>query len=283
VFQRPFLFAGTVRANIGYGLRARGFGRDRVARDVERALEAVGLTPLAGADVATLSGGEAQRVALARALAVKPELIALDEPTANLDVAIRRRFREDLERLVRRGAGGALLITHDPADAFALADRIAVMQDGRIVQTGTPEEVAVEPATPFVAEFTGAELLLDGEAGAVEDGLLRVELAGGAALWCGSMPPAALEPGRRVHVAYRPEDVLLAPLADAGQTSAVNRFDLHVAVVSPAGGLVRVRLEGGVDLAALITRRSAERLGVRPGARVAAHLKASAVRVFAAE
>ncbi len=281
VFQRPFLFSGSVAANVAYGLRARGVDRRKVRDEVRSALEAVGLAARSEENVATLSGGEAQRVALARALAVRPDLIALDEPTANLDVGIRRRFREDLERLVRRGARAALLITHDPADAFALADRIAVMHDGRIVQTGTPEEVAVQPATPFVAEFTGAELLLDGVATTMEEDLLGVELAGGTRLWCAASEPVSQ--GQRVHVAYRPEDVVLEPVDEAGETSAINRFVLTVTVTSPASGFVRVRLDGAVALAALITRRSAERLDVRPGVRMAARIKASAVRAFAAE
>ena len=175
VFQRPFLFSGSVRDNVAYGLRVRRLPlREREAR-VEEVLTLLGLERLAGAPVQTLSGGEAQRVALARAIAPRPDVLLLDEPTANLDVTVKRRFREDLERLVRTQTGGALLITHDPADAFALADTIAVMEGGRIVQVGPPETLVLEPSTPFVAAFTGAELLLDGIVRGEEDGLLVVE------------------------------------------------------------------------------------------------------------
>jgi len=159
VFQRPLLFRGTVEQNVGYGLRARRTSRRERAERVEEALALLGIDHLARAPVQTLSGGEAQRVSLARALATRPEILFLDEPTANLDILVRRRFREDLARLVRARTRAALLITHDPVDAFTLADRIAVIHSGRIVQVGSPGELIDRPATPFVEAFTRADLL----------------------------------------------------------------------------------------------------------------------------
>ncbi|MGH7505432.1 MAG: ABC transporter ATP-binding protein, partial [Longimicrobiales bacterium] len=155
VFQRPYLFEGTVAANIGYGLQARGVPAAERRLRVDEALDWLEIGALRDEPVHTLSGGESQRVALARALVVQPDLLLLDEPTANLDVSVRRRFREDLERLARRRARSALLITHDPGDAFALADTVAVMQAGRIVQSCAPDRLVLEPATPFIAAFTG--------------------------------------------------------------------------------------------------------------------------------
>ncbi|MBI4408746.1 MAG: ABC transporter ATP-binding protein [Gemmatimonadetes bacterium] len=288
VFQRPHLFTGSVRENVGYGLRVRGVSRPERARRVADALAWLGLEAHAGAPVHALSGGEAQRVALARALALEPELLLLDEPTANLDITVRRRFREDLERLARTHARAAILITHDPGDAFALADRIAVLHEGRIVQVGAPDELVLHPATPFVAAFTGAELLLDGSVSGKEDGLVLVELKGGTRLVVAEAAQGGVALGARVHVAYRPEDVLLAA-ADAAETSAQNRFLLRVTALNPAGGLVRVRLQGdatslaaGVALTALVTRRGADTLGLAPGRDVLAQLKATALRAFAA-
>jgi tungstate transport system ATP-binding protein len=283
VFQRPFLFEGTVQDNVAFGLRARRASAAEVAERVSDALSWLGLEALARRSARGLSGGEAQRVALARALVVAPDLLVLDEPTANLDVTVRRRFREDLERLARTRARGAILITHDPTDAFSLADRIAVMEDGRVVQEGTPEELVLDPATPFVATFTGAELLLDGVMRKVEEGLGVIEVAGGATVVVAMSPDGkSLLAGDRVHIAYRPEDVVLAPVADAGVTSAVNRFSMQVAAMMPAGGLVRARLQGELQLTTLVTRRSAEALGLRPGAGVVAQLKATALRAFPA-
>jgi molybdopterin-binding protein len=222
-------------------------------------------------------------VALARALVTSPELLALDEPTANLDVAVRRRFREDLERVMRDGRRSVLVVSHDPADAFSLADRIAVMEAGRIVQQATPTELVLSPATPFVAEFAGAELLLDGRAAELDPPLVRVEITPTVALWATAR---ALEPiviGQRVHVAYRPEDVILARADAVAETSAINRLPLVVAALAPAGSLVRVRLQGRIELVALVTSRSTEALGLVPGGAVVAQLKASAVHAYRAD
>jgi molybdate transport system ATP-binding protein len=212
-----------------------------------------------------------------------PEVLALDEPSANLDVTVRRRFRQDLERIARAHAGSVLVVTHDPAEAFSLADRIAVMEGGRVIQVATPEALMLAPATPFVAEFAGAELLLDGRVLEVDAPLVRVALTRDTALWAAAATDAQFSAGVRVHVAYRPEDVTLAPLDAAGDTSAVNRLRLTVAALAPAGALVRIRLRGELELVALVTRRSAEHLALAAGVEVAVHLKATALRAYVAE
>jgi molybdopterin-binding protein len=284
VFQKPHLFDGTVADNVSFGLRARRVSRKERRERVATALSWFGLEARARSHIRSLSGGEAQRVALARALVLEPEVLLLDEPTANLDVTVQRRFREDLERVARERTRGVILITHNPVDAFALADRIVLMEDGRIVQTGTPEELVLRPATPFAAAFTGAELLLDGVVTAVEDGLLAVRLAAGTVVWAAGKPSEAwpLRTGDLVHVAYRPEDIVVAPTAASTQTSAINRFDVTIRSMHQSDALVRVRLIGSIDLTALVTRRSADALGLAPGVRVEAHLKATAARAFAA-
>jgi molybdopterin-binding protein len=282
VFQRPFLFSGTVADNVAYGLRIRGVARGERERRAAEALEAVGLSRLAHRNASALSGGEAQRVALARALVLRPELLLLDEPTSSLDVTVKRRFREDLQRLVRARAGGTILITHDPADAFTLADRIAVMERGRIVQVGSPDALVVEPATPFIAAFTGAELLLDGVVAERAERLLHVRLHGAAGVMT-ALAPAEGDPpeaGEPVHLAYRPEDVVLSAPDASGETSARNRFSLRIIQLAPAGGLVRVRLEGEISLVALITRQAADSLALAVGVEVVAQLKATALRAF---
>lgn len=281
VLQRPHLFSGTVRGNVEYGLRATGIAPASWAARIDRTVAELGLGDLAGADVRTLSGGEAQRVALARALVLEPDVLLLDEPAANLDVTVRRRFREELGRLMRERAGSVILITHDAADAFDLADRVAVMEAGRIVQVGTPEDLTAEPATPFIAAFTGAELVLDGSVEEVVGGTLVIRA--GQALLVARCPDAGVAVGERVHVRYRPEDVTLAPNLEpvgAPQTSARNRLRMTVRSATPAGGLVRIRLEGPASLAALVTRESAERLNLTPGATVLALLKTSALSVY---
>lgn len=282
VFQRPYLFGGTVAENVAYGLRVRGRRRRAREERIAEVLELVGLGSFARSPVAALSGGEAQRVALARALAPLPDLLLLDEPTSSLDVSVRRRFRDDLLRLVRTQAQSVLLITHDPAEALQLADRVAVMQDGRVVQCAAPDELVLEPGTPFVAAFTGSEFLLDGVVVEREERLVgvRVEGVAGPLTAVLASGEAEVEVGAAVRLAYRPEDLTLGVLAAEGEVSARNRFVLRVAHLSPAGGLVRVRLEGALTLYALVTRPAAESLDLVVGHQVVAYLKATALRAF---
>jgi molybdopterin-binding protein len=282
VFQKPYLFDGTVAGNIAYGLK--GVPADERETRVRELAEMFGLTALLQNRVHQLSGGEMQRVALARALALHPDVLLLDEPTANLDAALRRQFREDLARSVRRHARAALIITHDCSDAFGLADRIAVLEHGRIVQLGTPDELLADPRTPFVATFTGAELLLNGSITDVAEDLVHVALHDGGTIWA-TLPQGRSwrsQRGARVHVAYRPEDVVISSIESSAELSARNHFRLRVASLSGSAGLVRLRLEGQPSLSAVLTRTSCESLGIRPGREVIAHLKAAALRALPA-
>jgi molybdate transport system ATP-binding protein len=284
VFQKPYLFDGTVAGNLDYGLRVSGIPADERSQRTQAMVTLFGLQSLLHTPVRNLSGGEVQRVALARALALNPDILLLDEPTATLDAPLKRQFREDLLRSVRAHARAALIITHDPTDAFGLADRIAVMEQGHIVQTGTPDDLLADPRTSFVATFTGAELLLDGTISAIAEDLVHVALQDGGSIW--AMLPHGrhwvAERGARVHVAYRPEDVVISALESSIELSARNAYRLRVASFTGSGGLVRLRLEGQPTLSALVTRTSCESLGIRPGREVIAHLKAAALRAVPA-
>ena len=195
VFQRPLLFQGSVEDNIGFGLRFRRLPRAEVKTEGPSAPWSSWASPhLAEADMRTLSGGELQRVALARALALEPEILFLDEPTSNLDVHVRRRFREDLRRVVDSLAATVIIITHEHSEALALAQRVAVIQEGSVVQIGTPEEVFTHPQNAFVADFTGAETIWHGEVVACEQGLCTVRTRGGHR---SSRPSADVAEGRR--------------------------------------------------------------------------------------
>ena len=284
VFQRPYLFDGTVADNIAYGAKATKLPAAERETRVNALAEMFALTSMLNHRVHQLSGGEVQRVALARALALNPDVLLLDEPTATLDAPLKRQFRDDLMRSVRSHARSALIITHDSADAFGLADRIAVMENGRIVQIGTPDELLNEPRTQFVAAFTGAELLLNGTVTAVAEDLVHVALVEGGSVWA-TLPQRRgwpIDRGARVHVAYRPEDVMLSSVESTTELSARNQFRLRVTALTGSGGLVRLRLEGEPNLTAVLTRTSCESLGIRPGRDVIAHLKAAAVRALPA-
>ena len=166
VFQHYALFPHMrVEENVAFGLEARGLGkRDRLAQARE-ALEAVGLGGKSARNVQDLSGGEQQRVALARALVIKPRLLLLDEPLSNLDPTLRETMRDELRATLRRSGVTALFVTHDQEDAFAVADRVAMLSLGRLLQVGTPEQLYHAPASREVASFVGRAAMLPAERG----------------------------------------------------------------------------------------------------------------------
>ncbi len=199
VFQQGALFPHLkVLDNVLYGLRRKP-GRQRRAREV---LELVGLADLGGRYPDQLSGGEQQRVALARALAPAPRLVLLDEPFAALDAGLRKRVREEVCQILRDAGATAILVTHDQEEALSIADRIVVMHNGRVLQSGRPEEVYGNPLSVEVARFLG-----DGQ-------LLPCEVRGGAALSCFGPIPCPLQDGSAL-VLLRPEDLELLPAAAA--------------------------------------------------------------------
>ncbi|HEU5082241.1 MAG TPA: ABC transporter ATP-binding protein [Acidimicrobiales bacterium] len=199
VFQDQALFPHLdVGGNVGFGLRMAGVGGSERRRRVADALELVGLPGYEGRDPATLSGGEAQRVALARALAPEPGVVLLDEPLAALDQLLRERLLVELRSLFDELAVTVVAVTHDPTEAAALGDRIAVLLDGRIAQTGTAGEVIAAPASASVAGLVGQRNVLDGWVveGGVETalGLLRADVRDRAGDVAVLVPPAAVVP-----------------------------------------------------------------------------------------
>lgn len=158
VFQSYALWPHlTVARNIGYGLKLRKWRRDDIDRRVAELLCIVNLAGLADVKVTELSGGQRQRVALARALAIEPDVLVLDEPLSNLDAKVRLNVRHEIKSLQKRLGFTSLIVTHDQQEALVMADRIAVLNNGRIEQIGTPEDIYQRPATPFVADFMGAD------------------------------------------------------------------------------------------------------------------------------
>jgi spermidine/putrescine ABC transporter ATP-binding subunit len=174
VFQHYALFPHmTVRENIGFGLRMRGVDRHAVEARVQEALALVSLTGLEDRYPRQLSGGQQQRVALARALVIRPKLLLLDEPLSSLDAKLRQEMRLEVRAIQRRVGITALFVTHDQEEALSLADRVAVINHGRIEQVGTPVEVYEQPRTAFVAGFIGRSNFFSGEI--VDGGVLRGE------------------------------------------------------------------------------------------------------------
>ncbi len=232
VFQEYALFPHmTVEENVGYGLRMRRVPRRELRERVRRVLELVGLCGQEGKYPHQLSGGQQQRVALARALVVEPEVLLLDEPLSNLDAKLRLRVREELRELQRRLGQTTVYVTHDQEEALALSDRLAVMNAGRVLQVGTPEEVYLRPQTRFVAEFVGLANFLEGRW--VAPGLVRTEAAELRVEGRG-------EPGRKVVLAVRPEEVRVHAGAQDG---AVNVLRGRVRGVTFLGAVRRCTVE----------------------------------------
>jgi molybdopterin-binding protein len=275
VFQRPHLWAGTVRANVELGLRLQKRGVAERKAAGERAAAQMGIDALLDRDARSLSGGEAQRVAIARAMALAPEILFLDEPTSNLDAMARATLVRDLEHVARDGDHATVLATHDRADAFSLADRVIVLRHGTVVQSGRPADLFENPADPFIAEVTGAELSFHATVVRSTDGLLVVKVGETELTAAG-----VAEAGGEVRVAYRPEDLLLSRAEI--QASPRNRFRATVTEIRPAGSLLRVRLEGAVDWVAVITRAAAAELSLEVGSEPWVQVKATALHAFPA-
>ncbi|GIX50549.1 MAG: ABC transporter ATP-binding protein [Limisphaera sp.] len=267
----------TVRENIRYGLEARGCRGAEWERWVEELVEVTGLGGLLERRPNQLSGGERQRVALARALAFRPKLVLLDEPFAALNESLRRELWWLLRTLQHRHGLTVLLVTHDLAEAYVLADRVTVLLEGRVIQQGDKAAVYGRPAAPAVAQFLGVETLQPGRVIAVGQGLVTVEVGRARLQALGDA-----QPGESVLVSIRAEDVLLAGEAGGG-SSARNRLPARVLRVDPAHPLWRVELDAGFPLTALVTRPACEELGLVPGRAVQAWIKAPAVHLIRAE
>lgn len=232
VFQDHVLFPHmTVRANVEFGLRRKGSSERR--RIAEACMASVGLAALSERYPDTLSGGQQQRVALARALAPTPRAILLDEPFANVDATLRRTLREDARRALRSTGGITLLVTHDPEEALELADHIAILEDGRIVQAGSPSEIWHRPAHKTVAGLFGQAQHLRG---ILHDGVVATAF--------GDLPWQAHEAtDGAVDVVVRPNDVVLHP-ANQGPCVADVRFlgDRYVVFVEHQGEMLRASM-----------------------------------------
>ena len=271
VFQQYALFPHlSAWQNVAYGLRdtPRGERRPRALELLER----FGAQHVADDRPRTLSGGERQRVALARALASDPKLLLLDEPLAALDPRTAARAARELGAFLRDADIPTVLVTHDFGQAALLGDRVAVIDSGKIVQQGRAAELAAAPASGFVADFTGANVL-SGIARTGEAGLTRVELDGGGAVV--SADPAE----GPVAVSVYPWEVELEPPGSNHAGSARNHVQATVTTVTVLGARVRVGLSAPQPLTAEITDASLERLGLQPGSRVVATWKAAATRL----
>ena len=179
VFQNYAIFPHlTVEENVAYGLKARKVDKKEIDRRVKEALELVQIAPLATRKPSELSGGQQQRVALARAFVIEPSVLLMDEPLSNLDAKLRVQMRSIIKKLQRRLGITTIYVTHDQEEALAISDRIAVMNQGRVMQVGTPSEIYAKPENPFVAGFIGVSNFLNCDVTRCEGGMAKVSIKG---------------------------------------------------------------------------------------------------------
>ena len=217
IFQHLALFPHmSVFDNVAFGLEMKRLERSAIVERVGRALDLVRLAGFDARRIDQLSGGQKQRVAMARALVNDPSVLLLDEPLGALDLQLRLRMQEELRRLHKSLGNTFIFVTHDQGEAMAMSDRIAVMEQGRVLQVGTPEEIYESPKTRFVAEFVGHTNVFDGRVEAVEANGECLVACEGVAFRC-RMPGAGLGDGEAVSVAVRYENIALGEAAVEGR------------------------------------------------------------------
>ena len=274
VFQEPLLFDTTVFENVASGLKMRGMKKEEVRRIAMEQLDWFGISHLSYRSARKISGGEAQRTSLARAFALQPEVLLLDEPFASLDPPTRESLIEDLEGILRQTRKTTLFATHDRQEALRLSDRIAVMNNGRILQMGSPEEVMNHPVDEFVASFVGVETVLTGDVVKRDGGTFAVSVSG-----CEIEAVGEAQLGESVTLCIRPENVILSPPSAKEVTSARNVFPGKIEKITSLGLYQKVRLDCGFPLVAYVTNPSLENLSLREEKVVAASFKATAIHV----
>ena len=252
IFQHLALFPHMdVFENVAFGLRMKGMGKAELGDRIRKALELVQLDGFEGRGIEQLSGGQKQRVAMARALVNDPSVLLLDEPLGALDLQLRLQLQDELRRLHRSLRSTFIFVTHDQGEAMTMSDRIAVMEGGRILQVGSPEEIYERPGTRFVASFIGHTNLLEAAVADVRPDGRVVADCSGTRLECRSDHP--LEPGAQVSLSLRYEKITVGPVS----SSAADRVRHEGTIVQKTfmGNMVRLqaRLDSGLTLTAEIS------------------------------
>jgi molybdate/tungstate transport system ATP-binding protein len=275
IYQDYSLFPHfTVEENIEFGLKLRkSASPDTNRKRMKEIMDWLGISHLAHRYPATLSGGEQQKVAIARAIAIEPSILLLDEPLAALDLRTRDYLREELKRVKRELGITMVHVTHDQTEAMVLADRIAVMMKGQIMQVGTPYEIFNKPQNEEIADFVGVENIVGGIVRNNENGVAEIEVDMGNYPY-NIFAVSDYHTGK-VKVFIRPEDIILSEKRE--ESSARNVVKGGIEGLNDMGPLTRVKLDN--SLVALITKQSRESIGLQKGDEVYATFKATSVHV----
>lgn len=272
VYQDYMLFPHlNVKENILFGLKIRGKPKDKQKRKLEEISSLLGIDHLLSRSVETLSGGEQQRVALARALIISPRILLLDEPLSALDPNTKEKLQQDLKEIHDELGTTTLHVTHDFNEALALADKIAIMRQGKIVQTGTPEEVFQCPESDFVAEFVGSKNIFGGEV-VQADGHTKVKFGTDLTVTITN------EAEGKVNLIIRPEDIIIS--TQSFTSSARNCYQGVITEVQKRVSLVEIKVDVGVELTSYITYHSFQKMELEVGDEVYITFKASAVHIY---
>ncbi len=277
VLQKPVAFNMTVYENIACGLKWHGRDKHATQRRVNEVLEMVGMISYKDRNAKTLSGGEMQRVAIARAIAVEPELLLLDEPTANLDPVSITKIEEVISNITQHDATTIIMATHDMVHGQRLADRTGVLINGEIQQSGGFSEIFVLPGNRNVAEFVGMENIIETQVTSSREGVVSLDASKQRVIEAAAGYPA----GEKVFACIRPENIVLS--LNQVSSSARNSFAGKIIALLPEGPLMRIKVDCGFPLVVLVMKQSAEEMELRKEKQVFVSFKATAVHVIKSE
>jgi len=273
VFQKPVVFNMSVYDNIACGLKWRKERKSEIRQKVSSMLEVVSLSDYKDRNARTMSGGEVQMIAIARAIVSEPEVLLLDEPTANLDPVSASKIESLITDIAHQHNTTIIMATHDMSQGQRLADRVGVLLNGEIQQSGNWQEVFNSPRNKDVAYFVSAENIIDGVVASNQDEIAAINV-GENTIEVVSDYPA----GEEVCVCLRPEDIVIA--RSKLSSSARNAFAGEITRMVSSGALMRVEIDCGFPLVALITRRSAGELDLNKGTEVYVSFKATAAHII---
>ncbi len=273
VQQKPIVFSMNVYDNVACGLKWRHEKKDIIRKRVENALELVNMVDYRNRNSKTLSGGETQRVAIARALVTEPEVLFLDEPTANLDPVSTSKVEEVMAHIIREQKTTVVMTTHDMSQGQRLAGKVGVIINGEMQQTGSPNDIFCSPNSREVAEFVGIENILSGSVIEKDDNLATIKVNSSNVQ---AVTDCAVND--LVYVLIRPEEITFTLARDI--SSARNVFAGKITRVVSVGPLVRIEVDCGFPLLGVVTRRSEQEMGLVAGKQVYASFKATALHTL---
>jgi molybdate/tungstate transport system ATP-binding protein len=262
----------TVEKNIEYGLKVRGVSPEKRKEKIEALMEMLNIGMLRERDPTTLSGGEQQKVAMARALAIDPKILLLDEPFSALDENTQTRLITEMKEIHRREGITVIHVTHDQEEAMILADRIAILIEGRIVQIGTPHEIFYQPLNTEIAQFVKIENIWEGTVISKKRDEITVAVNGAHITAIAS----GFAVGNAVRVIVRPEEIVIG----TGKTSARNVLQGTITSLTRRGFLYRVVIDCGICVVASVTTHSVESLHLKEGKEITLFFKATATQII---